>query len=562
MSNFSIRLQELRVKKQLTQKQLADLLGVTDKAISKWENDGGMPEVTILPTIAKVFNVTTDYLLTGEDNTKPLSIQELCAKNDDLELYNELKKRNVFAKDGTSNDLWHFVQKYDSVKVAMQIYKDGNLIRYIRPKDYRQYRYATLRSLPEILIKSAHYYRDYEIYDAFKLYEKHTSNLPFDKIIDEGFEGKNFNQELFDWLFEKKDNAYWLLGIDRFTSILVEKDLKDTLNKILNIFYENNKSLYDHQNQIKSQSGGTKSFGHGKQDMILYNNRPLGQYFVISEKDMKLALKKNMVDEVKKMNNINAHTSGKNAYIVEKFEFYKDSLDKDDSLGELDKKIKEITFEDIVVIDELIKLDNVTAYKKYIKLPATVYEKGFDLIEEENYRGILELAVKTGFNQTVRKVDSFNKNELKKIWAKEIKDNYKKGSNYNDHRFGNKETLLRKTIPNYRYYVLEPTSILYQSPDKVYEWLKNSKYVIKFRDIIKHKSKFFFEKAIQYDKENINWALENIEPDRFEIIKLLLDNDAKLLKHWDDEEGMSHTDVDAIGTEILRKRINEIVEGK
>ena len=561
MSNFSIRLQELRNKKQLTQKQLADLLGVTDKAISKWENDGGMPEITILPEIAKVFNVTTDYLLTGEDNTKPLSIQELCAKNDDLELYNEHKKRNVFSKDETNNDLWYYVKKYGSLKVAMQIYKDGNLIRFMEPKNYRQYRYTSLRQVPEVLIKSAHHFKDYEIYDDFRLYDKSDSRLPWELIINEGFKSKEFNNQLFDWLFIKKDNAFWLTGITIITLILVENKMSEKLNKILDIFVENNKQVYEKQQDIKKRNKPAY-FNRGKHEMIIFNHSNIGQYFIVSEKVMKLALKHGMYDEVKKMNEINNHTTDRNAYIVEEFEFYKDSLDKDENLTDLDKKIKEITFDDIVIIDELIKLDNVSAYKKYIELPATVYEKGFNLIEEENFRGILELAVKIGFNKTVRKVETFNKDELMNVWAKEIKENYKKGSGYNDHRFGNKETLLKKTNPNHRYFILEPSSILYQSPNKVYEWLKENKFVIKFADIIKHKNKFFFEKAIQYDKENINWALENIEPNRFDIVKLLLDNDAKVLKRWDDEEGMHHVEVDAINTEILRKRINDIVEGK
>ena len=39
---------ELRKEKKLTQKDLADKLGVTDKAISKWENGRGMPDVSYL----------------------------------------------------------------------------------------------------------------------------------------------------------------------------------------------------------------------------------------------------------------------------------------------------------------------------------------------------------------------------------------------------------------------------------------------------------------------------------------------------------------------------------
>ena len=56
---------ELRKKKGLTQKQLAAFLGVTDKAVSRWENGYGLPDVSLLPKIAAAFDVTVDELLTG-----------------------------------------------------------------------------------------------------------------------------------------------------------------------------------------------------------------------------------------------------------------------------------------------------------------------------------------------------------------------------------------------------------------------------------------------------------------------------------------------------------------
>ena len=56
---------ELRKKKGLTQKQLAAVLGVTEKAVSRWENEYGLPDVSLLPKIAAAFDVTVDELLTG-----------------------------------------------------------------------------------------------------------------------------------------------------------------------------------------------------------------------------------------------------------------------------------------------------------------------------------------------------------------------------------------------------------------------------------------------------------------------------------------------------------------
>ncbi|MDO4500660.1 MAG: helix-turn-helix domain-containing protein, partial [Erysipelotrichaceae bacterium] len=52
-------------KKKLTQSQLADMLGVTDKAISKWETGKGYPDISLLEPLAKVFNISLSELLSG-----------------------------------------------------------------------------------------------------------------------------------------------------------------------------------------------------------------------------------------------------------------------------------------------------------------------------------------------------------------------------------------------------------------------------------------------------------------------------------------------------------------
>lgn len=56
----------LRKKKSMTQQNLAHKLGVTNKAISKWETGEGYPELTIIPHLAKELGITVDELLAGE----------------------------------------------------------------------------------------------------------------------------------------------------------------------------------------------------------------------------------------------------------------------------------------------------------------------------------------------------------------------------------------------------------------------------------------------------------------------------------------------------------------
>ncbi len=57
------RIAENRKRLKLTQDQLAEKLGVTAQAVSKWENDQSCPDITTLPKLAEIFGISTDELL-------------------------------------------------------------------------------------------------------------------------------------------------------------------------------------------------------------------------------------------------------------------------------------------------------------------------------------------------------------------------------------------------------------------------------------------------------------------------------------------------------------------
>ena len=58
-------IKELREKNKMTQLELAEKLGVSDKTISKWETAKGFPDITLLETIAEVFSVSVAELFSG-----------------------------------------------------------------------------------------------------------------------------------------------------------------------------------------------------------------------------------------------------------------------------------------------------------------------------------------------------------------------------------------------------------------------------------------------------------------------------------------------------------------
>ena len=59
-------IKELREKKGFTQKQLAELINVSDKAVSKWETGKGLPDISLIEPLARNLGVSVAELLSGE----------------------------------------------------------------------------------------------------------------------------------------------------------------------------------------------------------------------------------------------------------------------------------------------------------------------------------------------------------------------------------------------------------------------------------------------------------------------------------------------------------------
>jgi len=67
---------KLRKEKKMTQKELADKLNVTDRAVSHWENGRRLPDVALYKPICEMFDITVNELLSGERLSKEESINK------------------------------------------------------------------------------------------------------------------------------------------------------------------------------------------------------------------------------------------------------------------------------------------------------------------------------------------------------------------------------------------------------------------------------------------------------------------------------------------------------
>lgn len=92
MNEFGNFLYELRKEKGMTQIELAEKLGVTNKAVSKWETGEAMPETGQLLPIAEIFGVSADELLSGKRKER-----EAETTDRDGEIPDEIK-RHLFTR--------------------------------------------------------------------------------------------------------------------------------------------------------------------------------------------------------------------------------------------------------------------------------------------------------------------------------------------------------------------------------------------------------------------------------------------------------------------------------
>ena len=88
---------ELRKEKGMTQEQLAEKMGVTDKSISRWENGKTMPDLSMITILAEELNVEVSELLNGRKMTKE-ELEKLRDTINNVIEYSNKEKKNKTTK--------------------------------------------------------------------------------------------------------------------------------------------------------------------------------------------------------------------------------------------------------------------------------------------------------------------------------------------------------------------------------------------------------------------------------------------------------------------------------
>ncbi len=152
MNHLAANLRKLRIDKKLTQEQAADKLGVSAQSVSRWETAATLPDVMLLPEIAKLYGVLVDDLfkpaVKGYSNNaqRLMAVYESSRKPEDFLAAAEEFER-LFRTDAATADDWrvygviHEYMVYYSIKKATASYEKAmDMARCADPEMYHRIR--------------------------------------------------------------------------------------------------------------------------------------------------------------------------------------------------------------------------------------------------------------------------------------------------------------------------------------------------------------------------------------------------------------------------------------
>ena len=89
-------IRKYRKEKNMTQEEMANKLGVSAPAVNKWESGASMPDITLLPPIARLLGISLDELLSFKDSLSDIEITGII--NDIYAMFNTESLDTVFQK--------------------------------------------------------------------------------------------------------------------------------------------------------------------------------------------------------------------------------------------------------------------------------------------------------------------------------------------------------------------------------------------------------------------------------------------------------------------------------
>lgn len=137
--NIGSVIKKLRKEKNLTQEQLAERLDISFQAVSKWENNVALPDITLVPKIAQVLEVTTDTLFAFNLKEMQDEIEKICNEAFEFRESDPVKSRKILEEglvkypenDILLNNLLYVINysknSDETIKIASKLIEKTNM---------------------------------------------------------------------------------------------------------------------------------------------------------------------------------------------------------------------------------------------------------------------------------------------------------------------------------------------------------------------------------------------------------------------------------------------------
>lgn len=414
----------LRKEKGWTQAELAGKLNVSDKAVSKWESEAGFPEISQLPAMATLFNVSIDYLMTGKvqkEKVIMMSKAELCAKTDDVTLAKEVKNLSADEKGNTIVD---YILKYKSLNVFTELCKSDprfivrfelmdaitlavlcNSLYLLSGKVFNVGRDCRFTFENEHEIKSLLPIEDAEYYKNTRTQYSCLIPRKFFTIV---VKNKNISEETLKILLSNQNGreCVWYHAFPYMIDEAYKNGNGKLLHRLLEISQKNNEIAYETIEPYYDPTDGYSCVTNYFYVAHKYSQNNGHGLVRVLKSTIEAALEKGDFEMVDELNNINmqvdafarklqyeSFTKGQ-CYIAsaDEIRIAKLKLDKSVSKGEL--QIQSAIHNGIISIKELKEVGDVSVIKKALyEYPIHPFELVYELYQEKNWKELFKYAI-------------------------------------------------------------------------------------------------------------------------------------------------------------------------
>ena len=113
-------IKKLRKNADMTQEELAEMLSISSQAISRWETDSAMPDISLLPSLCNIFNVSADELLGIDIVKQDEEINEIRKEADEKSSRGYFKEARGILEDGLRKFPKSYLLMHDLMYVASE----------------------------------------------------------------------------------------------------------------------------------------------------------------------------------------------------------------------------------------------------------------------------------------------------------------------------------------------------------------------------------------------------------------------------------------------------------